>query len=75
MLFFFVSSDSTYRDLSKNDFFKILLNISGLRHFFGSIFFDKSSLSGNLPRPTKISSHSLPIPIVFRVLKNPQWSQ
>ena len=38
LLFFSMDSDSTHRDLSKNDFFEILSIFLGLRQNFGLFF-------------------------------------
>ena len=55
-LFFLVELDSTHRDLSKNDFFKILSIFLARAKFFGSIFCQIVTFGKSAQTNRKISS-------------------
>ena len=64
MLIFLVELDSTYRDLSKNDFFEILVIFLDRANILDH-FSDKSLILGNRPEPFERYPYFLPIPMVF----------
>ena len=66
MLIFLVEPDSIYQDLSKNDFFEILVIF--LDHTnISDHFSDKSLILGNQLEPIERYPYFLPIPMVFRL--------
>ena len=64
MLIFLVELDSTYQDLSKNDFFEILVIFLDCTNILDH-FSDKSLILGNQLEPFERYPYFLPIPMVF----------